>query len=78
MESHPPTPLLALRTPFRQNAAPLAVSVLAGDDLQRGRSGFFLEDALQGMPGVQVQNRFNPAVGERVAIRGFGAAAIRP
>ena len=70
-----PLEVTVLRTPFLQNAAPLAVSVLTGDDLQRGRSGFFLEDALQGMPGVQVQNRFNPAVGERVAIRGFGARA---
>ena len=70
-----PIEVTVLRTPFLQNAAPLAVSVLTGDDLQRGRSGFFLEDALQGMPGVQVQNRFNPAIGERVAIRGFGARA---
>ena len=64
-----------LRTPILQNASPIAVSAMAGADLQRGRSGFFLEEALQGLPGVQVQNRFNPAVGERVAIRGFGARA---
>lgn len=70
-----PIEVNVLRTPFLQNAAPLAVSVLAGADLQRGRSGFFIEEALQGLPGVQVQNRFNPAVGERVAIRGFGARA---
>ena len=70
-----PLEVRVLRTPFLQNAAPLAVSVLAGDDLQRGRSGFFLAEALQGLPGIQMQNRFNPAVGERVAIRGFGARA---
>jgi iron complex outermembrane receptor protein len=70
-----PLEVRVLRTPFLQNAAPLAVSVLTEGDLQRGRSGFFLGDALQGLPGVQVQNRFNPAVGERVAIRGFGARA---
>ena len=64
-----------LRTPVLQNTAPLSVSALTRADLQRGRSGFFLGDALQLLPGVQVQNRFNPAVGERVAIRGFGARA---
>ncbi|MEE2899461.1 MAG: TonB-dependent receptor [Gemmatimonadota bacterium] len=70
-----PIEVSVLRTPLLQNASPFSVSVLAGDDLQRGRSGFFLQEALQGLPGVQVQNRFNPAVGERVAIRGFGARA---
>ncbi len=70
-----PIEVQVLRTPILQNAAPLAVSALTGEDLQRGRSGFFIEEALQGLPGVQVQNRFNPAVGERVAIRGFGARA---
>ncbi len=64
-----------LRTPILQNASPLAISAIGGADIQRGRSGFFIEEALQGLPGVQVQNRFNPAVGERVAIRGFGARA---
>ena len=70
-----PIEVRILRAPILQNAAPLAVAALTGDDLQRGRSGFFLEEALQGLPGVQVQNRFNPAIGERVAIRGFGARA---
>ena len=70
-----PIEVQVLRTPILQNAAPLAVSALTGEDLQRGRSGFFIEEALQGLPGVQIQNRFNPAVGERVAIRGFGARA---
>ena len=70
-----PIEVRVLRTPILQNAAPLSVSALRGRDLQRGRSGFFLGDALQLLPGVQVQNRFNPAVGERVMIRGFGARA---
>ena len=70
-----PIEVTVLRTPLLMNAAPFAVSVVTESDLQRGRSGFFLEEALQGLPGVQVQNRFNPAVGERVAIRGFGARA---
>lgn len=70
-----PIEVAVLRTPVLQDESPLAVAALTGDDLHRGRSGFFLEEALQGLPGVQVQNRFNPAVGERVAIRGFGGRA---
>ncbi len=65
--------VLRVRTPL--SAAPMAVSVLDEEALRSARSGTFLEEALQGLPGVQVQNRFNPAVGERVSIRGFGARA---
>lgn len=70
-----PVEVTVLRTVTPLAAAPMAVSVLGEEDLRRGRSGTFLEESLQGLPGVQVQNRFNPAVGERVAIRGFGARA---
>ncbi len=65
--------VLRVRTPL--SAAPMAVSVREEEALRSARSGTFLEEALQGLPGVQVQNRFNPAVGERVSIRGFGARA---
>lgn len=64
-----------LRTPISMESSPFAVGVLGEPELRRGRSGVFVEEALQGLPGVQVQNRFNPAVGERIAIRGFGARA---
>lgn len=70
-----PLTVTVLRTPISLASAPMAVSVLGEEELRRGRSGAFLEEALQGLPGVQVQNRYNPAVGERVAIRGFGARA---
>lgn len=70
-----PVEVTVLRYPTALSAAPMAVSVLDEERLRSGRSGTFLEEALQGLPGVQVQNRFNPAVGERVAIRGFGARA---
>ncbi|MEX1257635.1 MAG: TonB-dependent receptor [Gemmatimonadota bacterium] len=70
-----PVEVSVLRTPLLETASPLAIATLSGEDLQRGRSGFFLDQALYGLPGVQVQNRYNPAVGERVAIRGFGARA---
>lgn len=63
------------RRPLGSGNVPFAVSVVERDAILRGTSGLSLEEALRGMPGVQVQNRFNFAVGERVAIRGFGARA---
>ena len=70
-----PLSVSVLRVPFATNVAPMAVSALAEGDLRRGRSGMFLDEALMALPGVQVQNRYNPAVGERVVIRGFGGGA---
>ena len=51
------------------------VSVAGADELQRGSVGAFLEDALRSLPGLQIQNRFNLASGERLAVRGFGSRA---
>ncbi len=62
-----------LRSPIRTGASPYAVSVLGEELGTRGRSDSSIEELLHGMPGVQIQNRFNDAVGERVSIRGFGA-----
>lgn len=55
--------------------APYQISVLTEEELQRGNIGFSLEEALQALPGVQIQNRYNYAVGERISMRGFGARA---
>ena len=57
------------------NQTPYAISIRDEEDLQLGNTGLSLEEALQGLPGVQVQNRYNYAVGERISIRGFGARA---
>ena len=62
-------------TPIRLGQSPFPISVIGESDLRSGKSGMFLEEALQSLPGVQVQNRFNYAVGERVTIRGFGSRA---
>lgn len=75
-----PIPLEALevtvlRTPVRADGAPLAVAVLGEAELREGKSGAFLEEALRGLPGVHVQNRYNFAVGEKVVVRGFGGRA---
>jgi iron complex outermembrane receptor protein len=65
----------ALRTPFALERAPYAVTVLGGTELQGGRPGFNLAEALVAVPGVQVDNRYNYALGERISVRGFGARA---
>jgi iron complex outermembrane receptor protein len=64
-----------LGTPIRFGRSPHPISVIGASELRLGKTGMFLEEALQSLPGVQVQNRFNYAVGERVTIRGFGSRA---
>lgn len=54
---------------------PFPISVAGRDELQRGVAGVFLEDAVRALPGVQIQNRFNLASGERLVVRGFGSRA---
>ena len=64
-----------LRTPVPARRAPYAVSARAGEELTRARPGLALDETLAGIPGVQVDNRFNYALGERISVRGFGARA---
>ncbi|MDC0160306.1 TonB-dependent receptor [Gemmatimonadales bacterium] len=52
--------------------APYPVSVLTGSQLTRATSSSFIEEAVRAVPGLQIHNRFNFAVGERIAVRGFG------
>ncbi len=62
-----------LRTPLGLRESPLPVSVLGSEALTEGRSGASLEEALQALPGLQIQNRYNYSVGERIVLRGMGA-----
>lgn len=64
-----------LRGTVDPRLAPFALTVVDGPELSRGRSPTFFEDALEAIPGVQVQNRFNFAQGERLAVRGYGGRA---
>lgn len=64
-----------LRTPVPLGESAYPISVVGERELLQGKTGMFLEESLQGLPGVQVHNRYNYAVGERVSIRGFGARA---
>lgn len=69
-----PLEVRVLGGPSRTGRA-AAVTVVGGRELTRGRPGVYLEEALRALPGLQIQNRFNLASGERVIIRGFGARA---
>lgn len=68
-----PVVVSVLRTPFPVTDAPFAVAANTQDEIQRGRPGLGLDEALGGIPGVQVDDRFNLALGDRISIRGFGA-----
>ncbi|MDH5758528.1 MAG: TonB-dependent receptor [Gemmatimonadota bacterium] len=84
-ESHaqqapPPDSVISLPTPVvvrvlrgsSGQGLPVPVTVVAGEELRRATSGAFLEEALRAVPGLQIQNRFNLSMGERIAVRGFG------
>lgn len=69
----PPMTVEVLRAPMSGARSPFAV---AGIDLEAApipTGGAFLADALRALPGLEVQNRHNYAVGERLSVRGFGA-----
>lgn len=68
-----PVVVNVLRTPFELTSAPFAVAVNGEAEVQRARPGLGMDEALGGIPGVQVDDRFNYALGDRISIRGFGA-----
>ncbi len=55
--------------------APLAVSVVSGQDIQLARQQLGIDEALNRVPGVFFQNRYNFNQDLRISIRGFGAQA---
>ena len=71
----PPLTVEVLRWPLAGARTPFAVAGLDVDDAPLPSNGAFLADALKALPGLEVQNRHNFAVGERLSIRGFGARA---
>ena len=54
---------------------PAAVSVIGQDVIQLGRQQLALDEALNRVPGLFMQNRYNFAQDLRIAVRGFGARA---
>lgn len=71
----PPLTVEVLRAPLAGLRTPFAVAGLDVGAAPVPTSGAFLSDALRALPGLEIQNRHNFAVGERVSVRGFGARA---
>lgn len=65
----------ALRHPASLELVPYAISVRTREQTTPGERGLGLEELLRGMPGVQIDTRFNPSLGPRISLRGFGARA---
>jgi iron complex outermembrane receptor protein len=61
------------RTPVVLSRVGASVSVIDSDAIHRQRLATGLDEALEFVPGVVAQNRWNYSVDERVAIRGFGS-----
>lgn len=62
-----------LSTPLAR--VPTAVSIVGQDEIQLGRQQLGLDEALNRVPGLFMQNRYNFAQDLRISIRGFGARA---
>jgi iron complex outermembrane recepter protein len=65
--------ITALRLPTELGSATHAAARNGPDVTRRARPGLALTEPLHGIPGVQVENRYNFSLGERIAVRGFGA-----
>lgn len=68
-----PVRVTALGGSLSAARVPYAVSLAIPADAARLRAPLALDDALRGVPGLAVDNRYNIALGERITIRGFGA-----
>lgn len=68
-----PVTVTVLRTPIRPDVAPYSVGVREYGEEDRARPRLGLDEALRSVAGVQVDNRYNHALGERISVRGFGA-----
>ena len=65
----------AMRLPTAAREAPYSLTVVDATDTRIARSGRGLAEALRAVPGVQVSDRSNDALGDRIVIRGTGARA---
>ena len=70
-----PVQVSADRLPASAATAPYAVVIRYADAIPRGTPALALDEALRNIPGVQIDNRFNFAQGERISIRAAGARA---
>ncbi len=72
--AHPELVVRALRAPVAAAELPYAVTVRR-PALDASSAGLSLAGELRAVPGLQVQSRYNDALGERIVMRGFGARA---
>ncbi len=63
------------RTPASLKDTPRALTVVDRQRIQLGTQQLGLDEALAGVPGLYMQNRYNFAQDLRIALRGFGARA---
>lgn len=68
-----PLQVRVLRTTTVGARTPYAVAGLGAAELRQPAGDGFLAQRLVALPGLQIQNRYNFAVGERFMVRGFGA-----
>lgn len=75
LQPHVLAPLVVtvLRSSFDLARVPAAVSIAGVESVARSGPGLGFDDPLRAIPGLQVDNRYNYSLGERVSIRGFGA-----
>lgn len=62
-----------LRTPFDLSRSPFSVSYRNLLSQRNSKPGSTFKELLSGISGIQVDNRMNRSVGERIAIRGMGS-----
>jgi iron complex outermembrane recepter protein len=67
--------VVVTRASISADRAPLAISVIGRDALQRARPTHTLDEALGAVPGLVVSNRYSPSLGPRIIMRGMGARA---
>jgi iron complex outermembrane receptor protein len=63
------------RAPASVERAPWAVGVQGREALTRGQATLGIDEALNNVPGVYVENRYNYSLDQRLSIRGAGARA---
>ncbi|MDD5361413.1 MAG: TonB-dependent receptor [Ignavibacteria bacterium] len=62
--------ITALRVPVKESSVPYSVTMM---ETRKNIQGLSLAEAVAGLPGLEVNARYNLSVGDRITNRGFGA-----
>jgi iron complex outermembrane recepter protein len=71
----PPITVSATRSTLPLSKTPRAVQLVDKRQISAAKPTWGLDEALSGVPGVFVANRYNFSLDQRIAIRGFGSRA---